>query len=107
MRRELVAEVLDAASDELFEDVVYTRVTGGAAVTIEKAIFGVEPAVDRFEEFGQAMREASHTTRALKAKFPNLAKGDRINDGVSTYRVLDWQPTGDGRFEILIGLKPV
>lgn len=106
MRSDLVAEVLDAASDELFEDVLYTPAGGGPAVTVEKAIFGVEPADERFEEFGQPVREASHATRALKAKFPGIAKGAIINDGTA-YRVLDIGKIGDGRFEILISLKPV
>ena len=106
MRRELVAEVLEAASAELFEDVVYTP-AGGEAVTLTGAIFGVEPAAERFEEFGQKLREASHVTRALKAKFPGLGKGATIDDGDRTYRVLDVEPIGDGRFEILISLKPV
>lgn len=103
MRKDLVAEVLAAAEAELFEDVIYTPF-GGAAVTVVGAIFGVEKAVDRFESFGQQVRTATHTTLALRAKFPTLAKRDRINDGAE-YEVLDWEPAGDGRFEIAISLK--
>ncbi|KQT50332.1 hypothetical protein ASG47_19710 [Devosia sp. Leaf420] len=105
MRKDLVAEVLSAAEDELFEDVLYTP-KGGSAVLIEKAIFGVEKAVERFESFGHKVRTATHTTLALRAEFPLLAKGDQISDGI-VYEVLDWEPDGDGRFEIRISLKVV
>lgn len=104
MRKDLVAEVLAAAEDELFEDVLYTSVAGGAAVNLARAIFGIEKSVERFESFGQQIRAATHTTLALRSKFPLLTKGDRINDGAE-YEVLDWEPDGDGRFEIRISLK--
>jgi hypothetical protein len=105
MRRELVEEVLEAASAELFEDVEYTPL-GGPMVIVTGAIFGVELAAERFEMMGAPSRDVSHVTRALKAKFPALTKGDVINDG-APYKVLDWEPIGDGRFEVLISLKPV
>jgi len=105
MRRDLVEAVLDAASFALFEDVLYTH-SPGAPVTVAKAISGVEIVSERFDMMGQDLRGATHTTRALKAKFPNLAKGDMIDDGAQ-YQVLDWQVPqgGDGRFEIEISLK--
>lgn len=104
MRRDLVQDVLDAAAEEMFEDVLYTH-TPNAAVTIEKAIFGVEIAAQREDFSGQAVRGTTHVTRALKAKFPTLTRGDLINDGEATYSVIDFEPIGDGRFEILISLK--
>ena len=105
MRRDLVLEVLDAASQELFEDVFYTEL-GGQPVLIEKSIFGIDIAAERFDLVGQQLRAATHIARALKAKFPNLRRGDRLNDG-TVYEVIDWQPplNGDGRFEIEISLK--
>ena len=106
MRRDLVAEVLEAVSDELFETVVYTP-PGGAAVTVDGAIFGVEPAAARYDELGAAVRDVTHVTRGLKVKLPGLGKGALINDGEATYRVLDVEPIGDGRFEVLIALRPV
>lgn len=105
MRKDLVLEVLAAAEEELFEDVIYTPVSG-APVIVPRAIFGIEKSSERFDMLGNAMRAGTHWTRALKAKFPNLAKGDRIDDG-STYQVLDFEPIGDGRFEIAISLKPL
>jgi hypothetical protein len=105
MRRDLVEEVLAAASEELFEDVVYTP-PGGEAVTAEKAIFGVELLDERFELFGERLRGATHVTRALKAKLPGIGKGAIINDGTA-YKVLDVEKVGDGRYEILIALEPV
>jgi len=104
MRRDLVQQVLDAASAELFEDVTYTPVNGQPA-TVTRAIFGVEIADDRFDSFGVQVRIGTLVTRALKSKFPELAKGDRIDDGVVAYVVQDFQPIGDGRFEVLISLK--
>ena len=103
MRRDLVEDVLAAAQDELFEDVLYSPV-GRSAVTVEKAIFGIEPGIETFQMLGRDMRGATHTTRAIKAKFPNLAKGDRLDDGAA-YVVLDWVPIGDGRYEIEIALR--
>lgn len=103
MRRDLVEAVLDAASGALFEDVIYTP-SGGVPVMIENAIDGVEIGSERFEMFSEKMRHGTHVTRALKALFPNLAKGDIINDGIA-YKVIDWEPIGDGRFEIAISLK--
>lgn len=105
MRRDLVEAVLDAASFALFEDVLYTHAPG-PAVTLAKAISGVEIVSERFDMMGQGVRTATHTTRALKAKFPNLARGDVLDDG-APYQVLDWQVPqgGDGRFEIEISLK--
>lgn len=103
MRKDLVEAVLGAASFALFEDVLYTH--GAAApVTVTKAIAGVEIVSERFEMLGQGLRDVTHTTRALKAKFPNLAKGDVLDDGTE-YSVLDTEPVGDGRFEILISLR--
>jgi hypothetical protein len=103
MRKDLVAEVIGAARDEMFEDVEYTPMNG-SPVIVEKAIFGVEKSVERFENFGNKVRAATHTTLAVRVAFPNLAKGDRINDG-APYEVIDWEPDGDGRFEIRISLK--
>ncbi|MBN9304108.1 MULTISPECIES: hypothetical protein [unclassified Devosia] len=103
MRRDLVQDVLDAAAEELFEDVLYTHAPAGP-VTVSQAIFGVEIVAEREEWSGQAVRGTTHTTRALKAKFPNLTRGDLIDDGVAVYRVLDFEPVGDGRFEVLISL---
>lgn len=103
MRRDLVAEVLGAAEAELFEDVLYTHSPAGP-VTIKTAIFGIEIAAERFDIAGHDLRGVTHTTRALKAKFPNLVQGDILDDG-APYKVLDWEPIGDGRFEIAISLK--
>lgn len=103
MRRDLVEEVLSAAEDELFEDVLYTPI-GGTPTTVPSAIFGVEEAAERIDMLGNAARVGTHWTRAIKAKFPNLAKGDQFNDG-SAYSVLEWEPIGDGRLEIAISLK--
>jgi len=105
MRRDLVEEVLAAAQEELFEDVLYMRVSGGPSMLVAQSIFGVEIAAERFEVLGERMRTGTHMTRAIKAKFPDLAKGDVINDG-NAYTVLDWEPVGDGRYEIMISLKP-
>lgn len=105
MRKDLVAEVLGAAEEELFEDVIYTPV-GGSPVTVLGAIFGVEVAAERIDMLGNALRVGTHWTRALWAKFPDLRKGDVIDDG-SPYQVLDWEPVGDGRFEIAISLKAI
>ena len=110
MRRDLVKEALDDIVEELFEDVLYTHAPA-AAVTVSKAIAGVEIVPVR-EDFGVAnMRAVTHTTRALKAKFPNLTRGDIIRDGTApdfadgtNYTVVDFEPAGDGRFEIAIGL---
>ena len=106
MRRDLVAEVLDAASEDLFEDVVYTPFAGAPA-TVEKSIFGVEIATEQFGISRQSLRAATHIARALKAKFPSLARGDTIDDGSGVYQVLCWQVPegGDGRFEIEMSLK--
>lgn len=106
MRRQLVEAALGAASAALFEDVLYTHGSNDPA-TIKGAIAGVEKTSDRFEVFGQAIAECPHVTRAIRAKFPDLTKGDLIHDGVAGYKVLAWEPIGDGRFEIVIGLKPV
>jgi hypothetical protein len=103
MRRDLVEAVLNAASFALFEDVLYTHAPSGP-VTVKKAISGVEVIDERFDLSGAQVRGTTHTTRALKAKFPNLSKGDVLDDGTS-YRVLDFEPIGDGRFEVLISLK--
>ena len=105
MRRDLVEAVLAAASPALFEDVYYTHAPAGP-VLVKAAIFGVEIVDATFEVFGRDLRDVTHTTRALKAKFPSLAKGDVIDDGAQ-YQVLDWRapPGGDGRFEIEISLK--
>lgn len=105
MRKDLVEAALGAASAVLFEDVIYTPV-GGPAVVVEGAIFGVEIVDERFDMFGHELRDRTHFTRALKAKFPALAKGDLIDDGTE-YRVLDVEAIGDGRFEILISLATV
>lgn len=102
MRRDLVEAVLDAASDALFEDVVYTRGLD-AAVTVPRAIAGVEIAAERFDGFGSSVRTATHMTRALLSAFPNLTRGDLIDDGIA-YQVVDFEPIGDGRFEINISL---
>lgn len=110
MRRDLVEEVLSAVSGEMFEDIVFTPAGGGAAVTIEKAIFGVELMRVEYSEFSQRVAEGSHVTRALKAKVPDLARGALINDGSHTYRVLDFKEPddgGDGRLELLISLKRI
>jgi len=105
MRRDLVEDVLAAAQDELFEDVLYSPV-GGSDVLIEKAIFGIEPSIESLQVLGRDMQGTTHTTRAIRVKFPGLAKGDLISDGTS-YMVIGWRPVegGDGRLEIEIGLK--
>lgn len=105
MRRDLVEAVLGAASSALFEDVYYTHAPAGP-VLVKGAIFGIEIAEANIEFFGHELRDATHTTRALKTKFPSLSKGDVIDDGAQ-YQVLDWRtpPGGDGRFEIEISLK--
>lgn len=105
MRRDLVEAVLAAASPVLFEDVYYTHAPAGP-VLVKAAIFGVEIADASIEVFGRELRDATHTTRALKSKFPFLARGDVIDDG-QQYQVLDWRTPlgGDGRYEIEISLK--
>lgn len=103
MRRDLVGAVLDAASALLFEDVVWTH-GNGAPVTVAGAIAGAVIASERFDTMGERSREVTHTVRALKAKLPGIAKGDILNDGTA-YSVLDIEPIGDGRLEILISLK--
>lgn len=107
MRRDLVEEVLDAAEAELFEDVYYTH-PPASPVLMERAISGVEIVTEGFDIIGHGMREATHTTRVRKARFPNLSKGDIIDDG-HQYRVLDWRepPRGDGRLEVEISLKRI
>lgn len=102
MRRDLVEAALGAASELLFEDVLYTR-GANAPVTVARAIGGVEIASERFDMFGTEVRGMTHVTRALVSKFPLLAKGDIIDDGTA-YKVLDFEPVGDGRFEIAIAL---
>ena len=105
MRKDLVEAVLAAASAHLFEDVLYTHAPA-EPVVVSKAIAGVEKVSERFEVLGNELRGVTHRVRAIKAKFPNLAKGDVINDGTD-YLVLDWQypESGDGRVEIDISLK--
>jgi hypothetical protein len=103
MRRNHVEAVLGAASQLLFEDVVYTHAPAGPII-VPRAIAGVEIAAEQYDIGGQAAREVTHQTRALKAKFPDLARGDIIDDG-APYKVLDIEPVGDGRFEIRISLK--
>lgn len=105
MRRDLVEAVLDAASFALFEDVLYTHAPAGP-VLMHRAISGVEIVSERFEAFDHGMREATHTTRILRARFPDLAKGDVLDDGTQ-YRVIDWQEpaNGDGRLELELSLK--
>lgn len=105
MRHDLVEAVLAAASPALFEDVYYTHAPGGP-VLVKAAIFGVEIVDATFEAFGHELRDVTHTTRAIKAKFPTLARGDIIDDG-QQYQVLDWRAPlgGDGRLEIEISLK--
>ena len=105
MRRDLVEEVLDAAEAELFEDVYYTHSPVGP-VLLRRAISGVEVLTEDFDILGHGMREATHITRVRKARFPNLSKGDILDDG-DQYRVLDWRPprSGDGRLELQVSLK--
>lgn len=105
MRRDLVEEVLDAAEAELFEDVYYTHSPAGP-VLMESAISGVEVVSEEFDMIGHGLREATHTTRVRKARFPSLAKGDIIDDG-NQYRVLDWREPrrGDGRLEWELSLR--
>lgn len=110
MRRDLVEDVLAAAQEELFEDVLYTPV-GGPAVIVLQAIFGVEIASGRPEFYNEPVRVGTHLTRAAKAKLPGLTKDALIKDGTAPdfadgteYKVLDIQPAGDGRFEIEISL---
>jgi|EndMetStandDraft_7_1072992.scaffolds.fasta_scaffold24786_3 hypothetical protein len=107
MRRDLVEEILADVADEMFEDVTYVPPGGGAATPISKAIFGIEEFREEFEQWGQRHAEETHVTRALRAKFPDLARGAVINDGFDSYKVLDFKPTGDGRLEILISLKKI
>lgn len=103
MRRDLVEAALGAASELLFEDVLYTH-GGDAPVSVPRAIAGVEIASERFDMFGADIRGMTHVARALRSKFPLLQKGDVIDDGFAVYRVLDFEPVGDGRFEIAIAL---
>ena len=103
MRKDLVEAVLSAASFALFEDIQYTHAPQGP-VTVFKVISGVELAAERFEMMGHDARAATHVTRAIKAKLPSLSKGDIIDDGSGEYRVQDFQPVGDGRFEVEISL---
>jgi hypothetical protein len=114
MRREIVADIYAGVSADLFEDVRYTP-AGGAASVVTQAIFGIMPVDTRFDGFsGGQMRTATHTTRALLAKFPALARGDVFRDGTAPdfadgadYKVIDFQrpADGDGRFEIEIGFQ--
>ncbi|MBI4921861.1 MAG: hypothetical protein HY834_08935 [Devosia nanyangense] len=111
MRLDFASDAFDAIQEELFEDVLYTPAGGGAAVTLLKAIFGVEIASARPEVFDQTVRVGTHLTRASKAKFAGIAKGALIKDGTAPefddgteYRVVDVQPAGDGRLEIEISL---
>lgn len=104
MRRDLVEAVLAAASSAVFEGITYTP-PAGVAVFVSGAIAGVEIAAERFDMVSQSLRDITHTTRALKAKLPGLAKGALIDDGDTTYRVLDIQPVGDGRFEVELSLR--
>ncbi|HEV7278396.1 MAG TPA: hypothetical protein VGN80_19115 [Devosiaceae bacterium] len=106
MRRDLVERVLDAARERLFEDVA-VKVGAAAPVTAEKAISGIIPATERFELQGQNLRAATHVTRGLKAALPALASGHLLIDADGTYRVIDIEPVGDGRFEIAIALTKV
>ena len=105
MRRDLVEEVLNAAEAELFEDVHYTHSPAGP-VLVAKAISGVEIVSEQFQVLGHELRDVTHTTRILRAKFPHLAKGDVIDDG-TPYRVIDWREPagGDGRFELELSLR--
>ncbi len=110
MRRDLVEAALGDIASELFEDVLYTHAPA-AAVTVSKAIFGVEIVSERPDFDGYPVRAFTHVARALKAKFPDLASGDIIRDGTAPdfadgtdYRVVDFEPAGDGRFEIRIAL---
>lgn len=106
MRRNLVEAVLNAASFALFEDILYTHAPAGP-VLIARAISGVEVAPERFDMMTHEVRGITHVTRALRSKLPSLTKGDIIGDGVYEYRVLDFQPVGDGRLEVEISLAKV
>lgn len=106
MRRDLVAMVLAAASDRLFED-VNVQVGGGAPVLAVKAIDGIKPAAERIEMFGEKLRVGTHVTRGLKEKLPGLANGHLLINDKGTFRVMDMEPIGDGRFEIAISLEKV
>jgi len=113
MRRDIVAEIYDGVSADLFEDVRYTP-AGGAASVVTAAIFGILPVDARADMFSGQVRVGSHMTRALIAKFPALARGDVFRDGTAPdfadgadYKVLDFQrpADGDGRFEIEISFQ--
>lgn len=107
MRRDLVARVLGAAREKLFEDV---QVVVGAAdpVLAEKAISGIVPATERFEMFAEKLRTATHVTRGLKEALPELAAGNVLIDSEGgQFRVTDIEPVGDGRFEIAIALAKI
>lgn len=103
MHRDLVARVLDAARDKLFEDVA-VKVGSSDPVTREKAIDGIRPAAERLELLGERLRTATHLTRGLRAQLPGLAKGHVLVNAEGEFRVLDIEPVGDGRFEIAIAL---
>lgn len=102
MRRDLVLDSFNDIRNELFEDVIWTP-NGGPARTVEKAIAGIEAKTERFEFFGEKLRTASHLTRAARAAFPGLARGDILNDG-EAWKVIDFEPIGDSRVEIVIAL---
>jgi hypothetical protein len=105
MRRDLVEEVLDAAEAELFEDVYYTHAPAGP-ILMERAISGVDVVTEEFNVLGHGMREATHTTRVRKSRFPHLAKGDILDDG-RPYKLLEWREPqrGDGRLEWELSLQ--
>jgi hypothetical protein len=105
MRKDLVLDSFETIREELFEDVIYTPV-GGSAVGVRRAIAGVEPRSERFEVFGEKVRTGSHVARAAISAFPNLKPGDLIDDG-ARWRVIDFEPIGDGRCEVMLSLSKV
>lgn len=102
MRRDLVLDSYQTIREELFEDVVYTPV-GGEPVVLHHAIAGIEPRSERFEVFGEKLRTASHLTRAAREAFPDLRRGDIIDDG-ARWQVIDFEFAEDGRVEIVMAL---
>ena len=106
MRRDLVQRVLVSAQGRLFEDVA-VQVGNAVPETRAKAIFGIVPAAARFEELGTSMRATTQVTRAIKSALPGLAKGNILITEEGRFRVVDIEPIGDGRFEIVIALDKV
>lgn len=102
MRRDLVLGSFADIRRELFEDVIWTPL-GGAPMTVDRAIAGIEPRSERIEMFGEKLRTATHMTNAARDAFPGLARGDLLDDG-QAWRVIDFEPIGDGRVEIVIAV---